>query len=143
MWIAPWTMTGPQLRQAAILPPSVRLAHLVVLVVLGGLTGWVDGSLDLSDGAAMASFLVVGLLIVLSLRRYAVARRIRFGLVQVPLPQFDLVMAMAQVAPEDVLEARRLHDQLLGALRDPARSGQVPAIEARMRELVPAGALAG
>jgi hypothetical protein len=140
LWSGPQSMSGPRLRAAARLPKAA-------IVSTGAVCGIAAGALltavDEAGWPASSGFLgavAVFWLCLLGVSLYAQARRRRLGLVQVTQPQFDLIMALSQVSPEHVLEARQLHDHLIDAIADPQnRDADVAAIEARMRRLVDGG----
>ena len=137
LWVGPTAMTGPQIREACILPRPVRVGLLAGLVVLTVALGAAMASVGLPFDAALPVLAVVLIGTGMALQAYAADRRRRFGMVQVPLTTFDLIVELGRVAPEAVLEARGLQDQLVAVVAGPGyRDGEVAAIEARMSALV-------
>jgi hypothetical protein len=130
-------MTGPEIRAACTPPPLARIGIyagfcIVVMVVSVGMA-----ALDWPFLAALPIFVVLCIGSVMALQACTGDRRLRFGMVQVPLTTWDLIVALGQVAPESVPEARRLQDQLVAVVASPGyRDGEVAAIEARMNALV-------
>ena len=137
LWTGPMAMTGPQMREACALPVLGRVGlyagfFVVVMVVSVGMA-----ALDWPFLAALPIFAVLCIGAVLALQAYTGDRRRRHGMVQVPLSTWDLIVELGKVAPESVLEARRLHDQLVATVASPGyRDGEVAAIEARMTALL-------
>jgi branched-subunit amino acid ABC-type transport system permease component len=137
LWIGPTAMTGPEIREACTPPRLARIGafacfSVVVLVVSVGMA-----ALDWPFLAALPIFVVLLIGTVMALQAYIGDRRRRYGMVQVPLTTWDLIVALGQVAPESVLEARRLQDRLVAVIASPGyRDGEVAAIEARMSALV-------
>lgn len=137
LWVGPQSMSGPGLRAAVKLPTGALVtATLACSIAAATATivaddrGWPASSGFLGAAAAFWVCLFV-------LSRYAQARRRRLGLVQVTQPQFDLLMALSQVAAVRIDEARRLHDDLVAAIADPLnRDADVAVIVTRMHQLL-------
>ena len=137
LWVGPIAMTGAELREACILP---RVARIGVPAVLGAVVMLISiGMADL-DWPFLAALPIFGVLCIgtgMALQAYARDRRRRFGMAQVPTTTFDLLLELGRVPPGAVLEARRLHDQLVATVASPGyRDGEVAAIEARMNALL-------
>ena len=137
LWIGPTAMTGPELRAACTLPRLARIGIYAGFCIVIVTLGIAMAAAGLPFVAALPIFFVVGIGAVLALQAGIGDRRRRFGMVQVPLTTWDLIVALGQVAPESVLEARRLQDQLVAVVASPGyRDGEVAAIEARMNALL-------
>jgi hypothetical protein len=130
-------MTGPELREACTLPVFGRIGLYagflaVVMVVSVGMA-----ALDWPFLAALPIFVVLCVGTVMALQAYVGDRRRRYGMVQVPLTTWDLIVELGKVPPEAVLDARRLQDQLVATVASPGyRDGEVAALEARMEALL-------
>jgi hypothetical protein len=137
LWSGPQSMSGPQVRAAVKLPTPVLIAvGLVCGIAAGALLSAVEEAGLPASGGFLGAAAVLWLCL-LGVSLYARARRRRLGLVQVTQRQFDLLLALSQVQPEHVIEARRLHDRLIDAIADPQnRDDDVAAVETRMRQLV-------
>jgi len=137
LWIGPTAMTGPQMREACMLPALARIAIYATFFVLIVVLGLAMGSAGLPFLAALPIFVVVAIGGVLALQAYIGDRRRRYGMVQVPLTTWDLIVELGKLPPEAVLEGRRLQDHLVATVASPGyRDGEVEAIEARMDALI-------
>jgi hypothetical protein len=137
LWVGSTAMTGPEIRAACTVPARARIgiyaAFLLVSVALG--VGMAAVGLPFVAALPLLCVVVVGAL--MALQAHLGDRRRRYGMVQVPLTTWDLIVELGKLPPEAVPEGRRLQDELVAAIASPGhRDGEVQAIEARMGALV-------
>ena len=137
LWMAPWQVPGPQLREAASgrLPGWQRIALSVVVAVVCGAVGVLGAAAD--DPGLPALGVALALVVALVLLRVLVARKRRaFGMVQVTPWQFDLLVALGQLPADRIDSGRQLHDHLVWLLQQPSRDeAAVQQCEAWMVQL--------
>lgn len=137
LWLAPWWVTGPQLRQAvsAKLPGWQRTAVFVPFAVLVSVLAAV--SIDADQPVVLAAGWALGFVaLVVTMRALQIRRRLSFGLVRATARQFDLAVAVVRLPTGSIDSGRQLHDHLVWLLQQPVRDeAALRNCELRMEQL--------